>query len=180
MWSSKWVNSAEADRVLNMWNWIAQKPCATPRGARTNRPLKCGNLQYKWIVLIWWAECCTLAETSHCEILFVTLCSLSLTPEPTPSNTSSSSPCVVFISSLHPLLLLPASYLSRVSASHFIRPVFSLSSSSVRSLKRNRQRLGGEAAGGAEMCPASSSDLLPAPTFSSLQSPAIYTAWRVG
>lgn len=62
--------------------------CATQQGAWTNRPLKCGNLRYKWIVLIWWVECCTLAERKCCEILFVTLCSrfllnhLSLTALP--------------------------------------------------------------------------------------------------
>lgn len=50
--------------------------CAARRGARTNRSLKCENRRHKWTVLICRAECCARAEMTHCEILFVTLCSL--------------------------------------------------------------------------------------------------------
>lgn len=94
---------------------------APRRGARTNRPLKCENRRHKWTVLICRAECCARAEMTHCEILFVTLCSL-----------------------LHlKQLLLPA--LRRPHSSPSPRSSSSLPTSSVPNAapKRDRQRLGG-------------------------------------
>lgn len=132
-------------------------------------------------MLIWWAECCTLAETSHCEILFATLCSLSLSH----SRTNSFQHLLLAPHHLH---LEPSSlpsppppsrpYFSRVSVSRFSHPVFSLQLECLEPETKQAASRQGEAAGGVEMCPASSSDLLPAPTFSSLQSSAIYAACR--
>lgn len=69
----------------------------------TNRLVKCGNLQYKWIVLIWRAERGTLTARTYCEILFVTLCSHflcnHLLPAPLlPANSSLSSLLPAFTS----------------------------------------------------------------------------------
>lgn len=114
--------------------------CVTQRGAWTNRPLKCGNLQHKWMVLIWWVECCTLADRTHCEILFVTLCSLILWATPPPSTTHT----VIFSPGLSSSLRLPSPTLyiyftSCVPSFRLLHPFVSWSSE--ESLKRNRQRL---------------------------------------
>lgn len=79
------------------------KTCAAQQDAWTNRPLRCGNLRYKWIMLIRWAEWCTLAEMTHCEILFVPLL---LAPELPPSDTRSSPPPpqFIYLMCLHSLL----------------------------------------------------------------------------
>lgn len=58
---------------LNMQKWFG-RTCV--RSTRTNRPLKCENRRHKWTVLICRAEYSVRAEMTHCEILFVTLCSL--------------------------------------------------------------------------------------------------------
>lgn len=113
-------------------------PCVTQQGAWTNRPLKCGNLQYKWIVLIWLVECCTLAERTHCEILFVTLCSLTLqTPFPLTTLLGESTPNAYL---LFWSLLLPTIYRALCVFYLSLLHLF-FSRSNVWSLKRNRQRL---------------------------------------
>lgn len=137
VWVSEWMAAEVGDgaRVFQYVEMDWPNHCATQHGAWTNRPLKCGNLQYKWTVLIWWVDCCTLAETTYCEILFVTLCSLILlNPLPLTPLLHASSLYVMCFFHLYSFLLLP------LSPSQFICPLFS-PSQVFRAREPNRQRL---------------------------------------
>lgn len=132
------------------------KTCAAQQDAWTNRPLQCGNLRYKWIMLIRWAEWCTLAEMTHCEILFVPLL---LTPELPPSDTRSSPPPpqFIYLMCLHSLLTSSGVFETKMKTGSLLA--------------------GGCSIENTEICPAFSSGLLPAPTYSSFPSSTIYIAF---
>lgn len=100
------------------------EPGATQRGGWTNRPLKCGNLQYKWMVLIWWAEWCTLAERTYCEILFATLCSVCNPPSSLHRSSTLSPPLVYLLPFVSLLPLSESRSVSFLSARFSAAQVF--------------------------------------------------------
>ena len=115
MRSSKWANSAEADRVLNMWNWIAQKTLCDSAG----RPNKSASEVWKSTVqvnsvnLVGWVLH-SRGDVALWNLVCYPLLSLSLSlpnhllPTPPPRSASSSSRAFIpslSSSSLPPLLL---------------------------------------------------------------------------
>lgn len=143
-------------------------PCAAQRVAWPNRSLKCGNLQYKWIVLICRVERCTVAKMTFCEILFVTLCSLSLS-----NQLHFSMSILVFIPSLSTSAFFFFFTSLSFSLSQFICPTSLLLISLQHKCFEPKNETGSVSAGGCWWCSNLPSFLQQSPPCSHLLLPPV-------